>query len=57
MREDELPEIYFGRADSKLPNWRKELDDELDIDDDEELHPTPADVVAMLGFDPLDEKW
>lgn len=22
--------------------------------DDEELHPSPADVIAILGFDPLD---
>ena len=35
-------------------DWREELADEQDVDD-EELEETPADVVAMLGFDPAKE--
>lgn len=39
---------------TKGVDWRAELVDEPDNDDDE-LSETPADVVEMLGFDPLDE--
>jgi hypothetical protein len=47
-------DIYFGDADSTLPDWRA-VDVDLDDDpDDELLDETPADVVAMLGFDPLE---
>jgi hypothetical protein len=34
-------------------DWRDVLDDEVDPDD-ELLPETPADVVAVLGFDPLE---
>jgi hypothetical protein len=54
---DDFPFISFGRAesdDSKLIDWRNEPDPS-GADDDEELKTTPPDVVAMLGFDPLDE--
>ena len=46
-----LPEVHWGTAEKSLP----ELEDIEDgPDDDEELAETPADVVDMLGFDPLD---
>lgn len=51
----ELPQAWYGDAendggdDTYTP---EELADE-DDDDDEELAVTPADVIAMLGFDPL----
>lgn len=48
-----LPEVHFGDADRPLPNWREHPEE--GADDDEELAQTPVDVVAMLGFDPLDE--
>ena len=36
-------------------DWRLELIDDIDPDD-EEMQQTPPDVVAVLGFDPLDEE-
>ncbi len=45
-------DIYFGNTDNELPDWR--LSDTDDDPDDELLAETPADVIAMLGFDPLD---
>jgi hypothetical protein len=47
-----LPDLHFGRADSKPLDWRKYRDDSPD--DDEELDETPPSVVALLGFDPRD---
>jgi hypothetical protein len=47
-----LPDVHFGKADSKPLDWRKYKDDSLD--DDELLVETPQSIVAMLGFDPLD---
>ena len=38
----------------ELPDWRKEDIPETE-DDDEELEETPADVIAILGFDPKKE--
>lgn len=47
-----LPDIYFGEDfephDAPLPYV------DLGEDDDEELPETPADVVEILGFDPLE---
>lgn len=45
-------EVHFGEIGAELPNWRL-LPDEPDPDD-EVLEETPADVVAILGFDPLE---
>lgn len=46
-----LPDVHFGEVDSTL-DWRgASLDD--GSDNDEVLFPSPADVVEMLGFDPL----
>lgn len=46
-------EIYFGSVEEgKKVDWRKALEDEPDVDDDEELEVTSPEVVAMLGFDP-----
>jgi adenylylsulfate kinase-like enzyme len=51
---DELPDVYFGRVSTDKVNWRGVLPAN-EPDDDDELTETPADVVGMLGFDPLDE--
>ena len=49
-----LPDVHFGPAAAKPLDWRDgEYQDDAP-DDDEELAETPADVVAMLGFDPLE---
>jgi DNA topoisomerase IB len=46
----ELPDAHWGEVGSPLPD-----PDEDDEDpDDELLEVTPADVIAMLGFDPLE---
>ena len=50
-----LPDVAFGHADAELPDWRAEPFADDAADDDEELAETPPDVIAMLGFDPLDE--
>ena len=47
-------DVYFGSADYKPKHdWRDKPDTDPDPDD-EELPVTPPDVVAILGFDPLD---
>lgn len=46
-------DVHFGRVDAPLPDWRREPLVDPDPDDDE-LAVTPADVTAVLGFDPLD---
>jgi len=48
--EDDV-DVYFGSVDEGLLDWRSELQEEEDPDD-ELLDETPEDVVAMLGFDP-----
>lgn len=48
----ELPQAHFGDIEKKPLPWRGKIKD--DPDDDEELAQTPPDVVAMLGFDPLE---
>jgi hypothetical protein len=48
-----LPDAHFGTPDSPPADWRKTHDEAPD--DDEQLAETPADVVAMLGFDPAKE--
>lgn len=49
-----LPDAHWGDAEAPLPDWRTEPDDDADPDD-ELLPETPDDVIAVLGFDPLDE--
>jgi len=45
-------DVFFGEiSDKDPPDWREELENEEDPDD-EELDETSADVIAMLGFDP-----
>jgi 8-oxo-dGTP pyrophosphatase MutT (NUDIX family) len=51
----ELPQVSLGKPGGALPNWRDAEFDESDKDDDEELADTPADVIALLGFDPAKE--
>lgn len=50
----ELPQAHFGTAKETPPNFRTQEPDE--DADDEEMAETPPDVVAMLGFDPLDSE-
>lgn len=50
----EMPAAHFGQVSETPAQWRDRGEYEEDDDpDDEELAETPADVVAMLGFDPL----
>ena len=51
---DWLPDVHFGEIGKPLPKVVPQADDE-NLDDDEQLAETPADVIAILGFDPLDE--
>jgi hypothetical protein len=54
---DGLPDVSFGEAGAKPKiDWRKSPELEDERDDDEELAETPPDVVALLGFDPLDDE-
>lgn len=49
-------DVHFGSIGSRPDDWRKDknLTDEVDPDDDE-LFDTPDDVIAILGFDPLED--
>lgn len=58
-------DLYFGHIDDADVDWPDDDADDVDPDDDE-LDESPADVVAILGFDPKDldiddfeshEKW
>jgi len=54
MSDDpKLPDVHFGevKEDERLPP----APDDHDADDDEELDETPADVIELLGFDPLED--
>ena len=48
-----LPAVRFDNKDAVEADWRADKVSAFDPDDDE-LAETPADVVAMLGFDPLE---
>ena len=45
--------VGWGKVGEPQPDWRDDLSVDRDPDD-EELSSTPADVVAVLGFDPLE---
>lgn len=46
-------DVRFGTEDVDAEDWRAaNLPDEAD--DDEELAVTPQSVIAVLGYDPLD---
>ena len=48
-----IPDVHFGTAATQNPApWRGV--ESFEQDDDLELAETPPDVIAMLGFDPLD---
>lgn len=49
-----LPDARWGDADAPLPDWRKTATDDDDDPDDELLTETPPDVIAILGFDPME---
>lgn len=44
-------DVHFGEIDQDDPDWRNELTEEIDPDD-EELDVTPQEVIDILGFDP-----
>lgn len=44
-------DVHFGEVYKEEPDWRNELEEETDPDD-EELEYTPQDVIDILGFDP-----
>jgi hypothetical protein len=47
-------DVGLGGVDRSLPDWRTTALNDQDPDDEEIT--TPADVVAILGFDPAEEK-
>ena len=49
----DFPDVHFGTANAPDVDWRKAEDDA--DPDDELLERTSPDVVAMLGFDPLED--
>ena len=51
---DSKNSIHFGSPVAGLPDWRKDTTEEIDPDD-ELLRDTPEDVIAILGFDPLED--
>ena len=54
MTNDHLPIVHFVNLSGKKQMSRPEEDGEND--NDEELKHTPSDVLAILGFDPLQEE-
>lgn len=54
---DGLP-LDISFLDANPENWREMEDPDPDDDfEDDEDHPTPQDILSVLGFDPDDEKW
>lgn len=49
--EDPLDDVHYGSPDDAT----EEFPEEDLADDDEELPETPASIIAVLGFDPLEE--
>lgn len=49
-------DVHFGQINSPPGDWREEAPDDDRDPDDEEMAETPADVIEVLGFDPLDFK-
>ncbi len=47
-------DVHFGAVDAALPDWRSESIADDEDPDDGVLRPTPPEVIAMLGFDPLE---
>lgn len=55
MDKEQLPDLHFGEAsDEPEAQELPELEDEAD--DDDELPHTPPEIIAVLGFDPLDDE-
>jgi len=54
MPNDQIDaDVYVGSAGNVVEDWRTVLNSDEDPDDEELAH-TPDDVIAALGFDPLD---
>jgi hypothetical protein len=51
-----LPDVYFGSPNAGTVDWRDEVYADDAPDDDEQLAETPADVIELLGFDPLESE-
>ena len=49
---EELPDVHIGEVSEEKVDWRKDV---KDSPDDDEQRETDPDVVAMLGFDPAKE--
>ncbi len=49
--EENLPDVHFGKVEEDEFDWRKENEESLDDDVGGE---TDLDVIAILGFDPLE---
>jgi len=47
-------DVFLGEVNTPIPDWR-EVGLEETEPDDELLRETPSDVIAILGFDPLEE--
>jgi hypothetical protein len=50
---NDLPEIHFGTVEEQPVDWREEVVDEDDSDDDA---PASKELIAMLGFNPDEYK-
>ena len=53
MSKHQLPDVRIGKLHAAAYDWRTGPEDDGAVDD-ERLPETPPDVVAMLGFDPLE---
>ena len=51
--ESLFPDVHFGRVDQRI-DWRSPQFADNTPDDDARPDSTPWDVVALLGFDPLE---
>jgi hypothetical protein len=49
-----LPDVHYGAITDEETDWRSKADLVDLVDDDATLDRTPASVIEMLGFDPLD---
>lgn len=50
---DHLPDVFFGEVLDEEGDELPEIED--DGDDDEELEEIPANVIEIIGFDPLED--
>ena len=53
MKKDDHAVLSFGSVDPDIIDWRDYEDVEFDPDE-KPMRETPPEVIAVLGFDPLD---